>query len=147
MYPIIEAFLEEKGYKTLVKHRFYKTEIRADIGQGYIELDVVGYKDDIAWIIECKVPCTIEQFGFAVGQLICYKFIFDTKPELLSEKIGKKVKTRYSIALLTTETYQLTNTLLETFKTILHSNNLKFGLLIVNDKSKEAKDAFLGVKD
>ena len=49
MYPIIEAFLKKKGYKTLVKHRFYKREIRADVGQGYIELDAIGYKDDVAW--------------------------------------------------------------------------------------------------
>ena len=104
MYPILKAFLFEKGYKTLEKKRFSKAKISVDIGQDSIEPDIISYKDD-AWIIECKVPCTIEQFGWALGQLICYKFVFDTEPELLSEKIGKKVKTRYSIVLLTTETY------------------------------------------
>lgn len=135
MYPIIEAFLKKKSYKTLVKQRFNKTEISADIGQGYIELDVIGYKDDTAWIIECKVPCTIEQFGFALGQLICYKFILDVS-DLLKERT-----TKYSIALLETQKYPLTDGLLETFKTILDSNNLKFGLLIANEKSKEVKDS------
>ena len=107
MYRIVKGFLRRKGYKTPEKkQRFYiyKKKNNTDIGQGFIELDVMGYKDDV-WIIECKIPCTIAKFGWALGQLICYKFVFDTEPELLSEKIGKKVKTRYSIVLLTTETY------------------------------------------
>jgi len=132
MYPIVETFLKKKGYKTLVKQRFSKAKIRVDIGQDFIELDIIGHKGDIVWIIECKVPCTIEQFGFALGQLICYKFLF--------ERMRKDVKTRYSIALLETEKYPLSEELLETFKSILHSNKLTFGFLKVNENSKEVKE-------
>ena len=132
MYRIVRGFLRNEGYKTPEKkQRFYKKKINTDIGQGYIELDVIGYKDDSVWIIECKKYCTIEQFGWALGQLICYKFLFGLR---------KDIKTKYSIALLETEKYPLTDRLLETFKTILHSNNLAFGLLIINEKSKEVRD-------
>jgi len=64
------------------------------------------------------------------------QFILDTNSELLKERIGRKVKTKYSIALLETEKYLLTAELLETFKTILRSYDLEFGLLKVDEKVK-----------
>jgi len=50
MYRIVMDFLRKKGYKTPEKkQRFYKKKINTDIGQDYIELDAIGYKDDVAW--------------------------------------------------------------------------------------------------
>ena len=76
-----------------------------------------------------------------MGQLVCYKLLFDTKRDLLEQRIGREVKTtKYSIALLETDKYPLTSGLLETFKAILSHNKLRFGLLKINERFNEVEE-------
>ncbi|MGB9756273.1 MAG: hypothetical protein ACPLVJ_00620 [Candidatus Bathyarchaeales archaeon] len=137
MYQKVENFLKRHGYSILDRKRI--TVNREELGQKFIEPDVVGCKDNEVWIFECKQPCTIEQFGFALGQLACYKWIFDQKTELLEKRIGKEVKNvKYSIALLATSKYPLKNGLLKTFKEILNHYRFEFfGLLKIEERNGE----------
>jgi hypothetical protein len=138
MYCKIEDFLKQQGYQILGKKERFQIE---DIGQKYFELDVIGYKDNTVWITECKRYCTIEQFSFALGQLACYKWIFQKKLDLLKQRIGMDVKKfKCSIALLEVNKYRLGSSLLETFKNILDHYGLKFGLLKINGKTFEVKE-------
>jgi hypothetical protein len=131
MYPKVEAFLKKRGYKILREKTFLKNNIGIDIGQESVTPDVIGYKDNDVWIIECKQPCTIEQFGFVLGQLACDKWLFD-KHDLLRQRIGRVKTIKYSVALLEKGKYQLTSLLLETFKAILSHYRLSFGFLKMN---------------
>jgi len=138
MYSKVGDFLKQQGYHVHGRKERFRIE---DIGQKYFELDVIGYKDNTVWMIECKRYCTIEQFGFALGQLACYKWIFQKKRDLLKQRIGMNVKKfKCSIALLETNKYQLGSSLLETFKNILSHYGLKFGLLKINGKTFEVKE-------
>jgi len=140
MYRKIEDFLKQQGYQILGKKERFQIE---DIGQKYFELDVIGYKDNTVWIIECKRYCTIEQFSFALGQLACYKWIFQKKLDLLKQRIGMDVKKfKCSIALLEMNKYQLGSSLLETFKNILSHYGLKFGLLKINEKTEVKEEIY-----
>jgi hypothetical protein len=142
MYRKIEDFLKQQGYQILGKKERFQIE---DIGQKYFELDVIGYKDNTVWMIECKRYCTIEQFSFALGQLACYKWIFQKKPDLLGQRIkpktGKDIKNfKCSIALLEMGKYRLEKGLLETFKDILSCYGLKCGLFKINEKTREVTE-------
>jgi hypothetical protein len=140
MYRKIEDFLKQQGYQILGKKERFQIE---DIGQKYFELDVIGYKDNTVWIIECKRYCTIEQFSFALGQLACYKWIFQKKLDLLKQRIGMDVKKfKCSIALLEMNKYRLGSSLLETFKNILDHYGLKFGLLKINEKTEVKEEIY-----
>jgi hypothetical protein len=146
MYLKIEEFLKEQGYEILEERTFRHEDIGVEIGQKCITPDVIGYKDNAVWIIECKPYCTVEQFGFALGQLAYDRWIFEkTKCHLLMERtIGREIKSfKYSIALLEANERPIRRRLLETFKEILSYNGLRFGLLKVNEKTGEVKEEIL----
>jgi len=144
MYLKIEEFIKEQGYEILEERTFRHEHICVEIGQKRITPDVIGYKDNAVWIIECKPFCTLWYFGSALGQLAYDRWIFETKRHLLKQRIGREVKSfRYSIALRETNKYPLGSKLFETFKEILSYNGLKFGLLKVDEKTGEVKEEIL----
>jgi len=140
MYPEIRKFMKRNEYEAIprkVRFRYSKKHI----GQAFIELDVIGCRDDIVWIVECKNKCTIEQFGFALGQLLCYKMLFDIEPNRLSKKVGRDVRNaKYSVGLLDTQDYPLTRELIETFRSIVNQYGFTLGLLKMDEKSKEVEE-------
>jgi|YelNatPaOPRAMG01_1025707.scaffolds.fasta_scaffold30219_4 hypothetical protein len=141
MYLKIKKFLEEQGYEILGRRTFQREDIGVEIGQKSVTPDVIGYKDNTVWIIECKPFCTLWFFGSALGQLAFDRWIFETKRHLLEQRIGREVKSvRYSIALQETDDHPLRSSLLETFKEILRYNGLRFGFLKVNEKTDEVKE-------
>jgi hypothetical protein len=132
MYPILEKFIEEKGFEILPRRR-YKFEV--DIGQRDIMFDVTGYKDGVLWIVECKKPCTIEQFGFAFGQLMCYSFLIEQGTLADRKQIGRPINpvhgTVCSIALLENEKYRLSWELSSQFERFMKYHLVPFGFITV----------------
>jgi len=139
MYPILEKFLCKKDFKKVPEKKqlqIRKEDMKEDIGQTYVTFDVLGRKDDTIWVIECKKPCTIEQFGFALGQLLYYKFLIEKYfRKKVEEKVGKISAGMYSIALLETKKHPLGNQL-KIFESILEENKLTFGFISVKDNEE-----------
>lgn len=137
-YPILDCFLEKRGFERV---RSYRYKFGTAIGQRDVGFDVTGYKDGVLWIIECKKPCTVEQFGFAIGQLMCYKFLIETELNVPQKKVGKPIKQVIcSIALMETGKYKLSKELLDTFKKIMKFNKVSFGLIAINEDTHKAQE-------
>jgi len=138
MYPILDDFLKERGFERV---RSYRYKFGRDIGQRDVGFDVTGYKDGVLWIIECKKPCTVEKFGFALGQLMCYKFLIEEELNILQTKVGKPIKQVIcSIALMETGKYKLLKELLDTFKNIIKFNKVSFGFITVDEDTHKAQE-------
>lgn len=142
MYEILRCKLDKEGYLSFPrKARVYKTKNYA--GQDFIEIDVVAHKDSDVYIIECKKPCTIEKFGFALGQLIGYKRLLEK--EMFFEQFKKRIgldridRIRYSIALLTTQKYPLRDQL-ETFKLMLKEISFPIRFITIDEKTEKCKN-------
>jgi Zn ribbon nucleic-acid-binding protein len=142
-YPVLEKFLKRKGFEIPKRKRprIKEVNMKKNIGQKYITFDVLGYRDGICWLIECKKPCTIEQFGFSLGQLSYYKYLIENvyTPQVESAydlPPGKLIGCLCSMALLETHTpkqeYKIGNQY-EIYERILDENNPNYGFILVHD--------------
>ena len=118
MYKVIRGSLDRIG---LQGYKAYPRKLRINgikhfAGQDFLELDVVAWKNSEVWDIECKKPCTIEQFGFTLGQVIAYKTLLQgqlldklrERIRIVDKEIGKIVgNVNFYIALLETPEYKL----------------------------------------
>jgi len=144
VYPVIECFLKQKGFKIPKqgkRPRIKEGNMEEHLGQKYIAFDVLGFRDGIIWLVECKMPITVEKFGFSLGQLLCYKYLVEKKYLSEMENVydlpGEVIGFLYSIALIETleNKYKIQNNC-EFFENILDESNLAFGLILVRDNNK-----------
>lgn len=150
MYEVIRGNLDKIG---LQGYKAYPRKLRINgikhvAGQDFLELDVVAWKNPKVWDIECKKPCTIEQFGFTLGQVIAYRTLLQGQLlDKLRERIGtldKKIgkidgNVNFYIALLETPDYKLEKQMKKTFRKMLEKIDFKVRFLTINGRTEEPK--------